>query len=269
MKRSAFDEILDVFRETLQAAIRDAAPRPCPFLHEQLEMIRSMRYRDRLFADIRHMLACIRPGARALDFGTGSGIVATLLAANEVDVDGIDIATFHENDFHAHMAEEQARVWERLSRRFRNLRFQHYSGTRVPFESGTFDLVAAYGVIEHIAEPILDDVMESLARSTRVGGYLAIGYLPRKWAWLEVALRGMGRWHHVRRWGDREIRRFLVKHGYTVRSFERVIFAPQFPPDFANRWKPWFDRLDALARIPPFSVLARDVVLLAQREGSS
>jgi SAM-dependent methyltransferase len=151
-----------------------------------------------------------------------------------------------------------------MTERLPRLRFQHYYNSRIPFEDNTFDVVVAYGVIEHVPEAVLPDVMRDILRVTKPGGYLLVSYLPRKWALLEFLLKCLGRPHHMRPWGDSEIRQFLNRFGYSVISWKRVIYAPQFPAPFANRHKRLFDALDRLAGIPPFSLLARDLFLIAR-----
>jgi hypothetical protein len=75
----------------------------------------------------------------------------------------------------------------------------------------------------------------------------------------------MGRLHHLRRWGDGELRRFLSGLGYEIVLKERIIFAPQFPAESTNRHKAVLDKLDTLAVIPPFSLLARDIMCVARK----
>jgi hypothetical protein len=91
-------------------------------------------------------------------------------------------------------------------------------------------------------------------------------YLPRTWAWLEWGARLLGRAHHQRCWGDREIRRALAGWGYRVERMERIIYAPQFPASLANRHKRGFDAMDRLAGLPPFAWFARDLFFVARKE---
>jgi hypothetical protein len=95
-----------------------------------------------------------------------------------------------------------------------------------------------------------------------------ISYLPRKWALLEIVLGMMGRLHHLRRWGDQELRQFLNDFGYEIVVLERIIFAPQFPASSTNRYKGILDSIDLLAKIPPFSLLARDLMGVARKRES-
>ena len=133
---------------------------------------------------------------------------------------------------------------------------------------GTGSGIIGYGVIEHIPDGVLPGVMKEVARVTKPGGGLMISYLPRQWALMEIVLGMMGRLHHLRRWGDGELRRFLEDFGYELVLLERIIFAPQFPASFANRHKSILDRFDVLAKIPPFSLVARDLMGVARKKES-
>jgi SAM-dependent methyltransferase len=211
----------------------------------------------------------LKPGARVLDLGTGCGIAAWMAASLGCETEGIDVADFGTFDPGAHlsdMASAQAALWRVLERQRAGLRFRHYPGDRIPFGDAEFDAVIAYGVIEHIPEALVEPVMRDTARVTRPGGRLLASYLPRTWAWLEWGARLLGRPHHERCWGDREIRRALAGWGYRVERMERIIYAPQFPAPLANRHKRGFDAMDRLAGLPPFAWFARDLFFVARKE---
>jgi hypothetical protein len=108
--------------------------------------------------------------------------------------------------------------------------------------------------------------MSEIMRVTRPKGHLLISYLPRKLALLEIILTVMGRWHHLRRWGDREIVQFLTRFKFRTIFQKRIIFAPQFPSKSTNRHKALLDRIDVLADIWPFALLARDLLVIGQKE---
>ena len=264
--REVFEKLLADFAQTVAETIATAA-RPCPFLDSIAGMLVSLRYHDRLYTDLCAFTQYLKPGARVLDLGTGSGIAGVMFAAQGFETHCIDIDDFNEApEVHDGMAAEQQLLWRVLMRKYPNIHFQHYYDSRVPFADSAFDAVIAYGVIEHVPEAVLDQVMSEIRRVTTTAGYLFISYLPRQWAWLEIVLKLMGRSHHLRRWGDREIRKFLFRFHYTILIFQRIIFAPQYPPRFTNRHKAVFDKLDALANIFPFALFARDLLIIAKCE---
>jgi len=265
--RAAFDGWIVEFRQAIAEA-RASYREDSPFLVSQIGMLDSLRYLDRLYFDLCGFAEFLKPGDRILDIGTGCGIAAWAMASMGYETEGIDIDDFNEASLHADMAAAQRVLWRVLESRRKGLRFQHYYKSAIPFDEETFDAVVAYGVLEHIPESVLDAVMHDVARVTRPGGHLMISYLPRTWAWIEWTLRRLGQSHHERLWGDRETKAFLAAHGYLVERFERIIFAPQYPPEFANRHKRLFDAMDRLSGVSPFAWFARDLHVVARKGGS-
>jgi 2-polyprenyl-3-methyl-5-hydroxy-6-metoxy-1,4-benzoquinol methylase len=268
LSRDKFDADIRAFMATLEEVIQ-TTPYACPFLESTVGSVLSLRYHDRIYLDLCAFSQHLAPGSRILDLGTGSGILGYLLAAQGHSVEAIDVDDFNEvQSVHSQMSAEQKLLWKALTARQTGIRFQHYYNSKIPFEASAFDAVIAYGVIEHVPESVLPAVMKDVARVTKLGGKLMISYLPRKWALLEIVLGMMGRLHHLRRWGDQELRQFLNDFGYEIVVLERIIFAPQFPASSTNRYKGILDSIDLLAKIPPFSLLARDLMGVARKRES-
>src|ERR1035438_8652432 len=76
-------------------------------------------------------------GKRVLDAGCGAGYGAAELAQAADSVVGIDCAT-------------EAIEFARANYRLPNLRFEQGSCTHLPYPDGSFDLVVAFEVIEHL-----------------------------------------------------------------------------------------------------------------------
>jgi 2-polyprenyl-3-methyl-5-hydroxy-6-metoxy-1,4-benzoquinol methylase len=261
--REAFDTHIDDFRHALEETMQGATR---PFLGSTMGMIASLRYLDRFYTDICEFSRDLAPGSRILDLGTGCGIAAFMLAGLGHSVEAIDVDDFREvPSIHDQMGNEQRLLWKALTSRQPAVRFQHYHNSKIPFADASFDAVMAYGVIEHIPEEVLRPVMREVARVTKPGGCLLVSYLPRTWALLELVLIATGQPHHTRRWGDKEIHRFLDDLNFETIVSKRIIFAPQYPSSFTNRHKAVLDKLDALAGIPPFSFFARDLLLIARK----
>jgi len=89
-------------------------------------------------------------GKRVLDAGCGAGYGSAELARTAWSVTGIDRA-------------EEAIAFARANYRLPNLHFERASCTRLPHGDGSFDLVVAFEVIEH-----LDDWREFLLEARRV-----------------------------------------------------------------------------------------------------
>jgi protein-L-isoaspartate O-methyltransferase len=105
-------------------------------------------------------------GRRVLDLGSGEGFGAAILADLAADVVGVDI-------------DEAAVEHSQLNYGRAGLAFKVGSATDLsPFEPGTFDLVVAFEVIEHLAEQ--EQVMTEIGRVLRDNGTLVISTPDRR-----------------------------------------------------------------------------------------
>jgi O-antigen biosynthesis protein len=105
-------------------------------------------------------------GRRVLDLGSGEGFGAAILADAAADVVGVDI--------------DQAAIEHSQSNYARpGLAFSQGSATDLsPFEAGTFDVVVAFEVIEHLAEQ--EQVLAEIGRVLRHDGSLVISTPDRR-----------------------------------------------------------------------------------------
>ena len=101
-------------------------------------------------------LARVPAVTRVLDFGCGTGDLASHLAGRGYEVTGIDIAQGMLEGARARFPE--AATWISLPRDW----------TRLPFHDAAFDAVTASSVLEYV--PRLDQVLSELARVCRPGG---------------------------------------------------------------------------------------------------
>ncbi len=108
-------------------------------------------------------------GARILDIGTGSGVMAAELGRRAAEVVGVDVR-------------DQRRVEE-------GFRFVQVEGTTLPFEDRSFDVVLSNHVIEHVGGP--DEQLLHLREVHRVLADDGICYLatPNKWILVEPHFR--------------------------------------------------------------------------------
>jgi ubiquinone/menaquinone biosynthesis C-methylase UbiE len=147
-------------------------------------------------------------GARILDVGCGEGVVservARLLPAGQVlgvDVDDPGLRS----------------EWER--RQGGNLAFETGSAYSLPHEDGSFDLVCAFEVLEHLERP-----SEALGELARVGAQHLVLSVPREplWRVLNVLsgryVRALGNTPgHVNHWSREAFVRFAGEAGTVVR----------------------------------------------------
>jgi SAM-dependent methyltransferase len=136
-------------------------------------------------------------GARVLEFGCHIGGTACVLAALGAHVTGIDPdARFLD------VARANAERYGLASR----TAFLHVPETsRMPFETGLFDIISCASVFEYVPEESLGEVQREIARVLKPGGHLVV---------FATGNRIWPRETHHRRW--------LVN--YIPPSFDRVLF---------------------------------------------
>lgn len=115
-------------------------------------------------ADAAYLLPRLRPGMRLLDVGCGPGSI-TLGLARAVDpggVVGVDLEP---------SIVEQARQGA-LEAGLEQLRFEPADAYALPFEAGSFDVVHAHQVLQHLARPV--EALREWRRTLRSGGLVAV-----------------------------------------------------------------------------------------------
>ncbi len=164
------------------------------------------------------------PGVRVLDFGCGPGVIAAYFTRIAAHVTGVDV---------------DAAALAHARRRFRrpNLEFADLSAARLPFGDGTFDIVIANHVYEHVGDQaaFFREVRRVLKRSgsaylAAAGRYQVIephygvpflSWLPRAAADLILRLAGRPEGYPVRLLSYRRL--FKLLRPFDVREYTAAI----------------------------------------------
>jgi SAM-dependent methyltransferase len=138
-------------------------PEPDTYSHGHHEsVLRSHRWRTAANS-AAYLLAHLRPGMAVLDVGCGPGTI-TLDLARAVDpglVLGIDAAA-------EVLAQAEA---ARVDAGVANCRFEEASVYALPYGGGSFDVVHAHQVLQHLTDPV--SALAEMARVVRPGGAVA------------------------------------------------------------------------------------------------
>jgi SAM-dependent methyltransferase len=165
---------------------------------------------------IAKRIATRDPGL-VLDWGTGFGQLAKLLAD-----EGVDVTPF---EYRPDLP-PGVRPLERYPE------LQAHSSpdpVRLPFEDASFDAVLSCGVLEHVQDP--DGSLEELRRVLRPGGSFYLYNLPNRWGYTEKVARLLGLYYHGKLPDDRvytlgSARALLERHGFEIRELRRAHMLP-------------------------------------------
>ena len=113
-------------------------------------------------ADVRRLLCPASAGETLLDVGCGTGHWSSFFAGMGYRVTGIDVAP---------------EMVEVVQSAVPGCTFQVADAHALPFDDGTFDIVAAMATLEFVPDPAA--AIAEMARCARRGGHLLVGTLNR------------------------------------------------------------------------------------------
>ncbi len=162
----------------------------------------------------RHFLRGLKRGLRVLDAGCGAGYGAALLAEDRGnEVTGLD-------------ASAEAVAWAGQHYQAANLHFAPGDVTALRDFDASYDVVAAFEVIEHLADA--EGFLREVQRVLRPGGVLLVSTPNRRFYTEE---RGFQNPFHTREYDDPEFRDLLGKHFPHIQILQQnhepaISFAP-------------------------------------------
>lgn len=190
------------------------------------------------------------PPGEGLDVGCGTGALAARLAGLGYAMTGID---------------PSAGMLDVLRERAPSVHAREGSGTDLPFEDSTFDLVLSVAVMHHVADP--DDVRTVLAEMVRVvrpgGRVLHWDHNPRNPYWVRLMAKVPQDTGEERLVGEREVLDGLRGAGAEVLVSTQLGLVPDFVP---RRALPVAARVESLVeRTPLIRRLGAHNVVLATK----
>jgi ubiquinone/menaquinone biosynthesis C-methylase UbiE len=190
------------------------------------------------------------PRGDGLDVGCGTGVLAERLAVAGYQMVGVD---------------PSAGMLEMLEARTPLVRAVQASGTSLPFDDDSFDLVLTVATMHHIADP--DDVRQTLAEMVRVvkpsGRVLVWDHNPRNPYWGRLMARVPQDTGEERLIGEAEIVTGLRSAGGQILLSRQLGAIPDFTPPRAIRRAASLER--AVEATPGLKRFAAHNVILATK----
>ncbi|KKQ35142.1 MAG: Methyltransferase type 11 [Candidatus Nomurabacteria bacterium GW2011_GWB1_37_5] len=228
------------------------------------KMVHSSMNKDIILEDMNLFHKYVKRGD-VLDFGAGSGYNATLLAQMGLNIKAIDVdnfAVYGKNIYNKQMVQDQNKLWNKLSKGYKNLEFAHYRNV-LPYKKNSFDAVLAHAVLEHVPPKKVPRVLAELHRVLKPKGILYITRLPRVFSWTEYVAKKFGLGCHDKLYGDSEMSKILAKSKFRVieKQFEEVM--PAYPESITNRIYPLLKNLNKILLYTPLRYLSHHLRIVA------
>lgn len=116
---------------------------------------------SRHFERVNELLALLPDRSDVLELGSGAGVRATRVLAEQANLVGVDIS-----------AEQVRRARERVP----EARFVHGDFTQIELEPASFDAVVSLYVFNHVPREELGPLIGRIARWLRPGGYMLASF---------------------------------------------------------------------------------------------
>jgi SAM-dependent methyltransferase len=190
------------------------------------------------------------PRGRGLDVGCGTGVLAERLADSGYEMSGVD---------------PSQGMLDVLRARTGKVTATRASGTRLPFEDGSFDLVLTVAVLHHVADAgDVRDTLREMVRVARPGGRILVwDHNPRNPYWARLMGKVPQDTGEERLIPEQEVLAGLRAGGAEIESSEQLGMVPEFTPPSALRAAAAAEAL--VERTPLVRRLAAHNVVLARK----
>lgn len=149
MSDVSFDDYVDSYKSEIQSSIDFIGQDVDFFLEVKAELLINLAERN--FGSLDNV--------KALDIGSGVGLVDKLLTPKIKSLHGIDI---------------EEGVVEKAKKNNPTLDYRIYDGVKIPFNDNTFDLTFAINVMHHVPPELWENFSQEMYRVLKPGGIAAV-----------------------------------------------------------------------------------------------
>lgn len=213
----------------------------------------------------------MRSNQRLLDFGTGGGYIAYLLAQNVKKVTAYEyIGNWTDQQYNNSVYKEAfSCVQGRTQILEPKISFKFYSSFPLKESSNTFEAIILYAVLEHVEDTIKDQILAELHRILKPNGFLFIAKLPRLYSWQEFVARKFGFPSHSDLYTRNKITKLLSKNGFNIRKMESTGLSTnhiQFNNKITKHLFPLSRYLEGILSYTPLIWFSHDYRIIASKE---
>lgn len=221
-------------------------------------------YTNLFVEDLMYLKNHVKTNSKVLDLGCGRGTSSFLLAQMGYKVEGIEVS-YETSDptttSYVFCASDQLPLWEKTREVCENksLNFNFYDGLKLPYQSGTFDWIFAYAVIEHVED--INFTLKELNRVLKTGGKMLISRTPNKYSYTENIAKALKVPAHDNLYSKSEIIRLLTKNNFDIEFIELYDFFPARLPtkilnNFYQKFSPVTLKMEKILRKLPVKIIA-------------
>lgn len=198
----------------------------------------------------------IPPQSKVLDLGCGLGFTTALLASSckDVSIVGVD--------------KVEHSPWKEL-KKF-GCDFCVCDATSLPFLTKSFEVIASFGVMEHIDSEM--KFLREINRCLQNGGYNILFQLPNKYSFMEYMSKKMDIWHHERTYSGDDIKELIRVCGFVTICIAREHVIPAQVNRISRTFGNLFDknhrelsRLDTILCKTPLCFFSQDYMLISKK----
>jgi ubiquinone/menaquinone biosynthesis C-methylase UbiE len=193
-------------------------------------------YLSGLLDDLNIVFENTKKTDEILDLGCGKGHVSAMMSLYFKKVESIDVENASEEGsiFNAKILGKgwHRKVWKEFEKKY-SVRYRYYDGKKIPFEDGSFDVVVANAVIEHVDD--VDVFLKEIKRVLKKEGKLFIFRCPQKYSLTENFAKIVGIGHHDVLYSKNELMGVLRRNHFSINLIGLYDIFPAFIPGLGQQ----------------------------------